>query len=470
MPRLVGAAAIGAVAVALAIPVPAAAAGRGRVQTYYVATTSASAVAFQLTQKPAASIVTADLVDDSLGYTATAFDSSQGSEAQAASIYPGSLVVQGPGLLCNEGVLPFACPVQPPAYPLLADATYPQHPHASAGPSDVTGDKAGTKKGPFTAQAGHATAAADLRGASGDTAGGSAGLLAHTPGAVSVGAQSSHTTVTTAGSSGLTVRVVSHASNISVGPLLHIGSVTGTVVQHLVPGNKPVDRPTVTIADVTVAGQSATIGAHGLKVAGRHGPQVLRRLAAHDIKVSPVTVNRKDSRHGARSSVTGLVITTSLPVKNTPYVPNPVSSVPPFDQLPVGGVDLNGTYLARLQFGAAGSAAAIQRQADVGLGSLGPHPVQPVGHLPGSHPSTTRTVTTPGSAGAPADGVGSQPQQGSPPRVAAAPPKAHGFLDAFTLDLSHFYLVLALGSAALFIAWRGRVLTRGRHLWLRRRA
>jgi hypothetical protein len=164
------------------------------------------------------------------------------------------------------------------------------------------------------------------------------------------------------------------------------------------------------------------------------------------------------------------VIKTSVPVKNAPYVPNPVSSIPPFNQVPVTGVDANGTYLATLQLGAAGSAAAMLRQADIGLGGLGPQPVQPV-HQPSRH-VTRATGGIPsgggGSAPAPPAAGASAPAAGSPPKVAASP-RASGLLSGFGLDLSRLYLVLALGSGALFLGWRLRAAAQGRTLPFRRR-
>jgi len=177
--------------------------------------------------------------------------------------------------------------------------------------------------------------------------------------------------------------------------------------------------------------------------------------------VQPVAVNRDDTRHGARSDVTGLVITSSLPVKGTPYIPNPVSSIPPFNQVPITGVNANGTYLTTVQLGAAGSAAAVQKQADVGLGGVSP-PVQPVRQPPA--PATggggSGTVAAGNVAPAPPAGGSVAPAPGTAPQVASRPSATHGFLDAFTLNLSHFYLVLALGSAALFAGWRIRAASR----------
>src|SRR5579862_1762214 len=82
------------------------------------AVTTAAAAHFTLTQEPASSIITASLIDDAVAYAASDFDSSGGSEAQAASLFPGTLVVEGPSLFCSEV---FTCPASPPAYPLLAD-------------------------------------------------------------------------------------------------------------------------------------------------------------------------------------------------------------------------------------------------------------------------------------------------------------------------------------------------------------
>src|SRR5947209_16353360 len=95
----------------------------------FQAQTAATAVHVVLTQQPASSIITASLVDDATGYAASAYDSSGGSEGQAASVYPGNLVVQGPSLFCSEL---FPCPATPPAYPLLADASYPRRPSDTA--------------------------------------------------------------------------------------------------------------------------------------------------------------------------------------------------------------------------------------------------------------------------------------------------------------------------------------------------
>jgi hypothetical protein len=427
----------------------------GQTQTYFVATTSASAASVSSTQRPASSIITSELVDDSLGYTATAFDSQGGAEAQAASVYPGDLVVQGPSLLCGEGVLPFACPVTPPSYPLLADAKYPQSRRATATPKTSTVG-AGTA---LVAHPASSIATAGATSAIASTSTGSATVLTGTPVALSIGSQSSHSSVVTSATSAV-VTVVSSASDIDVAGILQIGSVTSRDVQRLTAGKPPVDRPTVTVTGVTVAGRKATVGPKGLQVAGHDGPKVLRQLSARGVRVEPVGVSRDDTKRGARSTTTGLIITTALPLKHAPYVPNPLSSVPPFDQVP--GVDLNGTYLSTIQLGAAGAAAGIEQQSDPGLGKLGKLPVTPT--PPAHHRSASGGAAQPPRDGGTPPSPGTAPRRGSAPVV--APVAAPVRLVADTTNLESFYLAMALGAAALFVGWRLRVVTRARG-WVR---
>jgi hypothetical protein len=95
----------GCAAAGLAVPIlvgPAVAA-HAATATVFQAQTAATGVHLTLTQQPAGSIITASLVDDATAYTGSAFDSTGGSEAQAASVIPGKLVGQGPALLCSQG-------------------------------------------------------------------------------------------------------------------------------------------------------------------------------------------------------------------------------------------------------------------------------------------------------------------------------------------------------------------------------
>src|SRR5256885_1437919 len=89
-------------------------AARATADVFLQAQTTATAVHVTVTQQPAASIITASLFDDAVGYAAADYDSGGSSEALAAPAFPGRLVVQGPQLLCSEV---FDCPVSPPSYP-----------------------------------------------------------------------------------------------------------------------------------------------------------------------------------------------------------------------------------------------------------------------------------------------------------------------------------------------------------------
>jgi len=134
-------------------------------ETVFQAQTAAAAVHLVLTQQPANSIITAGLVDDATAYAASAFDSGGGSEAQAASVFPGNLVVQGPALFCSQV---FTCPATPPEYPLLADASYPRRGHAEA-----SADQQPVGQGPLVVTPSASTANATGDGNAGQTAAGS---------------------------------------------------------------------------------------------------------------------------------------------------------------------------------------------------------------------------------------------------------------------------------------------------------
>src|SRR3954449_7590442 len=114
-------AAVGLLGLAPLLP----ATGAASADVFLQAQTTATAVHVTVTQQPASSIITASLLDDAVAYAAADYDSGGSSEALAAPAFPGRLVVQGPQLLCSEV---FDCPAAPPAYPLLADASYPRRP------------------------------------------------------------------------------------------------------------------------------------------------------------------------------------------------------------------------------------------------------------------------------------------------------------------------------------------------------
>lgn len=416
---------------------------------YFEGQTTATAVHLTLTQKPSSSIITASLVDDAAAYAASSYDSSGSSEAQAAPFYPGNLVVQGPSLLCADvfGSDPFpACPVPPPPYPLLADASYPRTKDAHA-----QTNSAPVGSGPFVLTPARADAKASADGNSGTTAGSTLSLLSGSPAAVTVGAATATSTLrSTAGA--ITVHVESAVSDVTIAGMVHIASVRAVDDITVRPGSRPVDHPTITVGAVTVAGQAASIDGDGIHIAGQNGPSLAQHLTQQGVTVRTVGVNRVDSSSAARSDATGLSIGFAVPVSGLPYIPNPLP--PPFDAVP--GVNANGTYVGTITLGSAGAVAASQTQPNFDLGGI----ITPTTAFPPTLPPATTPVTTPGL---PPQVTQANPPA-APPVVAIRPGLVRFVLDAFSLrDL---YAVVALGTVLMFFGWRAliavRLLRRGR--------
>lgn len=424
------------VAAVVATPVTASA------QTFYFeGETTATAVHLTVTQKPASSIITASLVDDAAAYAASTYDSSGSSEAQAAALYPGNLVVQGPSLLCEDvlGSDPFpACPVPPPAYPLLADASYPRSSDAHA-----QTNSAPVGSGPFVMTPTNAVAHATAEGNNGTTVGSQLSLLSGSPAATTIGAATARSTLQTT-AAGITVHVESTVTDVTIAGLVHIASVHA-IDDITVRGTaKPVDHPAITVTGVTVAGQQASIDGNGVHIAGQNGPSLAQKIAEQGLTIRTVGVNRADTASAARSDATGLTIGFSVPVSGLPYIPNPLP--PPFDAVP--GVNANGTYVGTITLGAAGGVAATQTQPDFTLGGF----VPPVTSVP---PATVTAPPAPG--GLPPQAVPSNPPA-APPVVASQPGLFHAVLDAFSLQ--DLYGVLALGTVLMFVGWRGLLAAR----------
>ena len=417
--------------------------------TSFQVQTAATGVHFTLTQVPASSIITASLVDDATAYTAAAYDASGGSEAQAAALFPGNLVVQGPALFCTQV---FSCPVTPPDYPLLADASYPRRQHAAA-----TANQRPAGSGAFVATPANATATATGDGEQAQTTSAKVSALGGSATAMSVGSSTSATKVT-ATASAVVVHVEAVASDIHVGGLLHIGSVVAVDDVTLRPHRLPTDSPHITVSGVTVAGVPASIDERGVHVAGHDGPSLAQKLAQRGVTVRSVGVDRRDTTSVARSVATGLDVTMSLPVSGLPYVPNPLPA--PFDQIP--GVNANGTYVGHATIGAVGVVAGANAEPGFSLGG-----VSPLGPAGGTAQQTASTTGTPAAAA----GVvgGAAPGAVAPPALAG--PRSGTFvpfLDGFRTDLADLYAVLAIGTALLFILWRGTVALRRRPVTGRR--
>jgi hypothetical protein len=300
-----------------------------------------------------------------------------------------------------------------------------------------------------------ATATADTN--SGTTTGGRTSLLAGTPGAVTIGASSAASTVrSTAGS--LRLRVESSVSDVSIGGLVTIGSVVARDDIVIDAGKKPVDTPTITVSDVSVAGQRASIDDRGVHVPGADGPSLTHQLDQAGVSIRTVGAHRADTATGARGDATALEIDVQVPVSGVPYVPNPLPQLPPpFDQVPqLPGVNANGTYVARVTLGAVGAAAGIGEEPSFSLGGFGTVPTPAAGGGGGSAASAPTSLGQ--QLGSSGGSVGAVP----PPQVAA--PQAgglRGILDGFTSgQLETLYAVVTLGSVIVFVGWRGAAVLR----------
>ena len=414
------------------------------------AQTLATAVHVTVTQKPASSLITASLLDDAVSYASSEFDSGNTSEALAAPAFPGNLVVQGPQLLCSQL---FSCPVDPPSYPLLADASYPRKSKDTA-----TASGSPTGSGPFVVTPLSAHAVAASGGNEAATQAGGVEMLAGTAGAVNVGASTASTSVQST-NDGLEVTVTAFAHDIDIGGLVHIAGVRAVDSVTLSSGRAPVAKPQITVSGVTVSGHTASIDDKGLHVDGANGPGLSQQVDRHGISIRTVGATHHESKNGSRSDATALAIDVALPVNGVPYIPNPLPPLPPpFDQIPaLPGVNANGVYVAHVTLGAVGAAAGYGTEPAFDLAST-PTPAQ--------SGSKGRTTTNAITAHPPVGGSGfasklAGPPQ-SPPAVAASPPGVlRDFVDLLSKgDMESLYLVLAFGTLALFVGWRTAVALR----------
>lgn len=419
---------------------------------FFQGQTNATAVHVTITQQPASSIITASLLDDAVSYVSSDFDTGGSSEALGAPAFPGRLVVQGPQLLCSEL---FSCPAQPPAYPLLADASYPRRAHDTA---TVSGTPTGS--GPFVVTPLTADATASATSNNSSTEAGHVTLLSGTPGVMDVGS-SSATTATRVANGSLQISVSTSVHDIAIGALVHIDSVHAVDQLTVTPGHAPSAKPQITVSGVTVAGHAASIDDTGLHVDGTGGPGLTQRVAQQGISIRTVGAQHHETKNGSRSDATALAIDLSLPVSGLPYIPNPLPPLPPpFDQIPaLPGVNANGDYIAHISLGAVGAAAGVGTEPNFDLGGTGPQPSR-------SGPTTGATNAGSTSASAPVGGNELMTQLAvptqSPPSVAAPQSGAlSGFVDLLSKgDMESLYLVMALGTTALFIGWRAAVAVR----------
>jgi hypothetical protein len=168
---------------------------------------------------------------------------------------------------------------------------------------------------------GTATAHADLRGV--DTNATSAAMVV--PDAISSGATSAVSEQKVVKGAFIT-RASSRVSDISIGGAagLQVGSVTSVADVTSTPGKKAVDKSSVTVSNVTFAGQAATIDNRGLHISNVPDaaiPALLLRVGVLDVKIVGTNSTDDDSGHGATAQ--GLLVrfdtsVTGLPVQGLP--------------------------------------------------------------------------------------------------------------------------------------------------------
>lgn len=439
---------VGVLAAGLAAPLASATSAAAADTAFVHVETAAAAVLMSSAQHPGLTPFSSEVVDDATAYTASVLDSGGGSQAQAAAIYPGALVVQGPALLCQEIVPQYFgtdCPFTPPDYPLLADASYPTHPHDAAA---AGGQPVGGSGLPLTLVPGRAEATAAERGNDATTSTTAVDLLAGTPAAMTIGsAVSSTTSHATEGT--VTVRVESVLHDVTIAGAVHVAVIDAVDEITAAPGTRPVDRPHVTVGGVTVAGQAATIDEAGVHVAGQDGPAPPQPLRQQGVSVRLVGVDRSDHPGVARSTATGLLVTAAVPVQGVPSVPNPVGCPPDPFPCPPDPSNLNATYLVDLTLGSVGALATAQPGFSFALGTpLLTPPGNGVLGVRDSAPVAAAASPTSAGAGTPAAAA---PRMGPPvrPRWLLA-----GFLH---VPLDALYAVLALVTASVFVGWRAVV-------------
>ena len=396
-------------------PVRAAAADDGSSSLVFEVLTTAVGVSADSTQRPAASIVTGGLVDSTLGYASSAVSSAGASESAAAAFYPGDLVATGPALLCSQ-FLP--CPLTPPAYPLLAQASYPERPTGAADSSSPVGTARASAHEQST------EGSADV----------SSGAVPGVP--VSVGVQTTQTRAWV-DAAGAHVRSRTTLHGVAVGPLV-IASLDAADDIDVALSGRVTDRPRVALAGITVAGQAAGIDQDGVHLLGIHQGASVPALAAQGIEVRSLGIAKSDAAGAARSTAGGIRVTFTVPVRGVPAV---VPGVP--------GVNRN--YLGSLVIGGVGAAVAVGAPGGPLLSALpAPAPTSLAALL---LPPAHTAPTAPGSASAAEPFVSpiSAPRMATRSRSPFRQP-----------DLALVALVLAVVPTALLGGWRATVSVRRR--------
>jgi hypothetical protein len=365
----------------------------------------------QSTQSPPFSVVTADLVDSTAAFATSALSSSTAPAASSAAVYPGDLVSSGPQLLCEQ-FLP--CPAQPPRYPLLAQASWPEAPSGQA-----TGASAST-----TDRSASATAAVSS-GSSGPV-----GLVVSSQQVISR---------SWVDSGGAHAEASSALHGVALGEL-RIAGLTSRVRVDVSPSGRVVSSRSVVVQGVTFAGHTASLDDRGIHAEGLDAALPSRTLAQQGLAVSLIGTTDQHRNGVARATAGGLRVEVTVPVQGVPAL---VPGLP----------GLNRSYLASITLGGAGAVvSAATFELPVAL------PPAPVGTLP--HDLLPGTVP-------PARAVVPPAVTSVPPAVRIAPATSptrylrRAFGDPFA-DLSTLALLLLVLPLSGVLTWRSAVALRRR--------
>lgn len=284
-------------------------------------TTIASALGGFLEPRPGF-IVVQDLVHPELAWVTTAFATSGGSTARAASYYPGEGPLAVPGLACSAS--PELCQsVPPPDYPLLAQASHPTKPEASA---TVSGEP--QTVGPLATTPGVVSAAADDKGARAVAV---ADAVALAP--ISVAAvRSSSSQVLEDGVLVMRSEVV--LSGVDVAGALQMDQVRSVALVRVPPGAPAEGSAQTVVSGATAGGVPVTISAAGIEVQGQGdggavgtaAQDVLGQLAAAGVEARALPPAATLEPGKGAASTGGLLISFSRDVEGValpPPAPSP---------------------------------------------------------------------------------------------------------------------------------------------------
>ena len=222
------------------------------------------------------------VIEGDPNYTLASVSSGPNARAVGSTVWPGNLF--GEGL---AQVAPGA-----PAYPLKAEARYPDQPYTADG-----------KDG---GQLTHASALGL------DAVGTALGAPTTVPGQVEIGDVQSVSTATVTDDNVAVGTAVSKVSDIDLlGGVIHIGSVK-TELKASSDAKHPTSSGNTTVSGFTVAGQGYTVDSTGAHAAGQNGaiPSLsgLDPLTKLGVTVSGITQTSKRDASTASRSATGLAI------------------------------------------------------------------------------------------------------------------------------------------------------------------